>query len=321
MFVSESATSFANFVSTTQSRWVTHNPFWVEALDGSEGEIGYLVCESDLDGVIAAASYCDDGNSLVVGMTDPSGVVVADDAEPSDAFAAALQIATRLEEIAAQKSRRTILIKSSAVCAGGVRGIVAPISLAFDEAGYDQVSRSFYAIAGVEQAEVLNGVSSRVRTQISSAQRTFVGRSVETENDVAAVVQMYVAHSGQRGGHCPFTVDSLTRLSAPGLNLVSARLYTSTEDTSKLLGFSISVHDQISAEVFTWGSLDQAATAAHLTKFIVADTIQELAGRGYKVIEYGCRFDGPKYGGLTEFYRRMGGREIPGVWMHKEINP
>lgn len=298
---------------------MTHHPFWVEALDKAEGEIGYLVCESDLDGVVAAASYCDDGNFLVVGVTDPSGVVVADEAEPPDVYAAALQLATSLEEIAVQRSRRAVLVKSSAVCAGGVRGLVMPVSLAFDEAGYSQVSRSFYAIEGVERAGVLAGVSSRVRSQISSASRVFVGRCADSEQDVAAVVQMYAAHSGQRGGHCPFTVDSLTRLSAPGLNLTSARLYSSTEDTARMLGFSISVHDQTSAEVFTWGSLDQAATAAHLTKFIVADTIQELAGRGYGVIEYGCRFDGPEYGGLTEFYRRMGGREIPGVWMHKEI--
>lgn len=86
-----------------------------------------------------------------------------------------------------------------------------------------------------------------------------------------------------------------------------------------MLSFSISVHDTISTEVFTWGSLDQAATAGHLTKFIIADTIQDLAGQGYGVIEYGCRFDGLEHAGLTEFYRCMGGRVVPGVWMHKEI--
>ena len=300
---------------------MTHHPFWVEALDKAEGEIGYLVCESDLDGVVAAASYCDDGNFLVVGVTDPSGVVVADEAEPPDVYAAALQLATSLEEIAVQRSRRAVLVKSSAVCAGGVRGLVMPVSLAFDEAGYSQVSRSFYAIEGVERAGVLAGVSSRVRSQISSASRVFVGRCADSEQDVAAVVQMYAAHSGQRGSRCPFTVDSLTHLSAPGIDLASARLYCPEEDTSRMLGFSISVHDTISAEVFTWGSLDRAATAAHLTKFIIADTIQHLAGQGYGVIEYGCRLDGPEHAGLTEFYRCMDGRVVPSVWIHKEVLP
>ena len=86
-----------------------------------------------------------------------------------------------------------------------------------------------------------------------------------------------------------------------------------------MLGFSISVHDTISAEVFNWGSVDQEATAAHLTKFIIADTIQDLASQGYGVIEYGYRFDSPEHAELTEFYRCMGGRAVPGVWMHKEI--
>lgn len=319
MFVSESVTNYVNFMSTTRSRWVAHYPVWVEALDKKEGDIGYLVCESELNGVIAAASYCDDGDILVVGVTDPSGIVVADEAEPADVYAAALQLATKMEEIAVQRSRSAILIKSSAVCAGGVRGLVIPVSLAFDEAGYSQVSRSFYVIEGVERTAVLAGVSSRVRSQISSASRIFLGRCVESEKDVAAVVQMYAAHSGQRGSRCPFTVDSLTHLSAPGIDLASARLYCPEEDTSRMLGFSISVHDTISAEVFTWGSLDRAATAAHLTKFIIADTIQHLAGQGYGVIEYGCRLDGPEHAGLTEFYRCMGGRAVPGVWMHKEI--
>ena len=133
------------------------------------------------------------------------------------------------------------------------------------------------------------------------------------------VVQMYAAHSGQRGSRCPFMVDSPTRLSAPGIDLASARLYCSKEDTSRMLGFSISVHDTVSAEVFNWGSLDQAATAAHLTKLIIADTIQDFAGQGYGEIKYGCRFDGPEHAGLTESYRCMGGRAVPGVWMHKEI--
>ena len=256
---------------------------------------------------------------LVVGVTDPSGIVVADEAEPADVYAAALQLATKMEEIAVQRSRSATLIKSSAVCAGGVRGLVIPVSLAFDEAGYSQVSRNFYVNEGVERTAVLSGVSSRVRSQISSARRTFLGRCVESEKDVAAVVQMYAAHSGQRGSRYPFTVDSLTHLSAPGIELVSARLSCSKEDTSRMLGFSISVHDTISAEVFNWGSLDRAATAAHLTKFIIADTIQHLAGRGYEVIEYGCRLDGPEHAGLSEFYRCVGGRAVPGVWMHKEI--
>lgn len=94
-----------------------------------------------------------------------------------------------------------------------------------------------------------------------------------------------------------------------------------------MLGFSISVHDTISTEASTWGSLDRAATAAtaataaHLTKFIIADTIQDLAGQGYGVIKYGCRLDGPEHAGLTEFYRCMGGRVVPSAWIHKEVLP
>lgn len=321
MILSSSADRYAAFVQTALGRWVTHHPSWVENVDSAEGEIGYLVCESESDEVLAAASYCDDGDILVVGVSDPSGIVVADNAEPPTVYSAALRLATGLEAVAAQRSRRAVLVKSSAVCARGVRGLVAPVSLAFDEAGFEQVRRSFYAVEPADPAGALAGVSSRVRTQISSARRVFIGRDADSERDLASVVRMYAEHSAQRGGHCPFTVESLVRLSAPELNLTSARVYSPVEDTSRLLGFSISVHEHASAEIFTWGSLDQAATKAHLTKFIVADTLQALAGRGYQVIEYGCRFDGPEYGGLTEFYRRMGGREIPGVWMYKEICP
>jgi len=151
-----------------------------------------------------------------------------------------------------------------------------------------------------------------------------VDRCVAPEKDVATVIQIHAAHNGQRGSHCPFTVDSLTRPSAPGIDLTFTRLYCPKEDTSRMLGFSISVHDTISTEASTWGSLDRAATAAtaaHLTKFIIADTIQDLAGQGYGVIKYGCRLDGPEHAGLTEFYRCMGGRVVPSVWIHKEVLP
>lgn len=152
-------------------------------------------------------------------------------------------------------------------------------------------------------------------------------RCVAPEKDVATVIQIHAAHNGQRGSHCPFTVDSLTRPSAPGIDLTFTRLYCPKEDTSRMLGFSISVHDTISTEASTWGSLDRAATAAtaataaHLTKFIIADTIQDLAGQGYGVIKYGCRLDGPEHAGLTEFYRCMGGRVVPSAWIHKEVLP
>lgn len=67
-------------------------------------------------------SVCDDGDILVVGVTDPSGIVVANEAEPVDIYAAALQLATKMEQIAVQRYRRVILVTSSAVCADGVRG-------------------------------------------------------------------------------------------------------------------------------------------------------------------------------------------------------
>ena len=67
-------------------------------------------------------SVCDDGDILVVGVTDPSGIVVADEAEPVDVYAAALQLATKMEEIAVQRYRRVIPVTSSAVCADGVQG-------------------------------------------------------------------------------------------------------------------------------------------------------------------------------------------------------
>ena len=67
-------------------------------------------------------SVCDDGDIRVVGVTDPSGIVVANEAEPVDVYAAALQLATKMEQIAVQRYRRVILVTSSAVCADGVRG-------------------------------------------------------------------------------------------------------------------------------------------------------------------------------------------------------
>ena len=48
-------------------------------------------------------SVCDDGDILVVGVTDPSGIVVANEAEPVDVYAAALQLATKMEQIAVQR--------------------------------------------------------------------------------------------------------------------------------------------------------------------------------------------------------------------------
>ena len=54
-------------------------------------------------------------------------------------------------------------------------GLVIPVSPAFEEAGDNQVSRSFYATEGGERTGVLADVSSRVRSQIYNAGRGYGG--------------------------------------------------------------------------------------------------------------------------------------------------
>ena len=86
-----------------------------------------------------------------------------------------------------------------------------------------------------------------------------------------------------------------------------------------MLDFSISMNDATSPEVFTWGSLDQATTTAHLTKFINSATIQDFTVQGYGVIDHEYRFVDPEHAGPTKFYRCMDGRAVPDVWIHKEV--
>ena len=86
-----------------------------------------------------------------------------------------------------------------------------------------------------------------------------------------------------------------------------------------MLDFSISMNDATSPEVFTWGSLDQATTTAHLTKFINSATIQDFTVQGYGAIEHEYRFVDPEHAGPTKFYRCMDGRAVPDVWIHKEV--
>ena len=137
--------------------------------------------------------------------------------------------------------------------------------------------------------------------------------------DVATVVHVYATHSEQQCSRHPFTGDSLARLSTPEIDPTSAQIYCSKEDTSRMLDFSISMNDATSPEVFTWGSLDQATTTAHLTKFINSATIQDFTVQGYGVIEHEYRLVGPEHAGPTKFYRCMDGRAVPDVWIHKEV--
>ena len=137
--------------------------------------------------------------------------------------------------------------------------------------------------------------------------------------DVATVAHMYAAHNEQQCSRHPFTGDSLVLLSTPGIDPTSAQIYCSKEDTSRMLDFSISMNDATSPEMFTWGSLDQATTTAHLTKFINSATIQDFTVQGYGVIEHEYRFVGPEHAGPTKFYRCMDGRSVPDVWIHKEV--
>ena len=137
--------------------------------------------------------------------------------------------------------------------------------------------------------------------------------------DAATAAHMYAAHSERRGSRHPFTGDSLVLLSTPGIDPTSAQIYCSKEDTSRMLDFSISMNDATSPEVFTWGSLDQATTTAHLTQFINSATIQDFTVQGYGVIEHEYRFVGPEHAGPTKFYRCMDGRSVPDVWIHKEV--
>ena len=48
-------------------------------------------------------------------------------------------------------------------------------------------------------------------------------------------------------------------------------------------------------------------------------TLHDLSMAYVQVSADSCRLDGPEHAGLTESYRRMDGRAVPGVWMHKEM--
>ena len=50
-------------------------------------------------------------------------------------------------------------------------------------------------------------------------------------------------------------------------------------------------------------------------------TLHDLSMVYVQVSADSCRLDGPENAGLTEFYRCMGGRVVPSVWIHKEVLP
>lgn len=298
---------------------MTNTQEWLSSVDSLVGGTGYLTAVDDLLGPVASVAYCDDGNMLVVGVSDPSGVVLADHASYPLLYEACRRLGTELTYLADDLGRRGVLIKTSAMVRGGVRGINAAQAIAFDEVGFEQVQRSFY-VASPDTYPM--NVSSRTKTQINAAARKFQGADVLGDREWEMLLELYLSHSDAKGTTVAFNMDNVKELTRRKDSLISGRLYFPRGSESHAVGYSICIGDPngIAAEIFTWGSLDSMAIKGHVTKLIVSDSIEALFRRGYRLVEYGCRFDGPRYGGLTEFYRRLGGREVPGVWIFKGLD-
>ena len=317
--ISTDLASYEIVVGKSSNRWVTSSREWIDLVDSFNGQVECATVDSDLNGPVAAASYVDDGNLIVSGIVDPAGVFYADDAEPADVYNASIVLAEHLRQVAARRDRAGVLIKLSATTISGFRGIDTALALAFDESGYSQSRRSFFGVRPVPEFDCLSGMSERFRTQVSAAGRLFRGKAATSADDLRSVLELYSEHANAKRTQMPFEADSFITLCRGEAPIMSARLY-SIEGSADAIGYSISLHEGRGAELFSWGSVSPEATSKHLTKYIVADTVRDLATQGYSAIEYGCRFDGPVYGGLTEFYRRLGGEETAGVWMFKEIH-
>lgn len=306
------------------TRWITSSPDWIAALDSMVGQVHYIVVNDPLDGPLAGVSATDDGQFLVVGANDPSGILFNPNLTPPGVYRTAKYIGEELLRLARTKKLKGVLIKQSATTTRGPRRLDSSIVFAFDDLGFNQVSRSFYALIN-KGATSFDGLSARVATQIRSARRVFGSTPASSVSDWEVIVDLYSNHASARGRRCPFTpgnIVGLTRQSETKENEVLAgRYYYRLENPAKPIGFSISCLGGSAAEVYTWGSLDWEATSQHLTKFIVYDTVSDLFTQGFEFVEYGCRFDSAEFAGLTEFYRRLGGVEVPAHWLYKELAP
>jgi hypothetical protein len=293
--------------------WYTQAKEWVEVVETCFGAPLSIEIVDDIAGVRASALFVDVGDILLCGAADPSGIHLDPDLSDPERFNGLKLLASAAIKEAKLRGLRGALIKQSVLCGGGVRRIDPVQVLALNEAGFTTVSRTFFCY-DAEMKPLASHLSPRLRTHVNGASSRYAYREAQTADDLSEFLSILQEHARSKSQNMPFSVQTLESLRR-SLGVVPL-LYL---DQGRTVGFSLSFQFGDASEIYAWGSIDPVATADHLTKYIVYSTASKLL-ESTQVVEFGCQFDANEFRGLTEFYRRFGGREVPALWAWAEAS-
>ena len=306
------------FTADHPDGWVSHCRTWCLRVDAAHGATDESLAVVDRVGVVRAlVPLVRDVTRrvLVSGITEPSGPLLDQHLAAEDRTATWTMIGSAVRDLATS-TRSAVVIKLPVLCRTGARE-QGPDEKALAALGYATQHRDFFQLElHRDRLELWECVSPRVRTQIRAAERECRIVQADGRAQLRLLTWAYSVHAATKGQLPSVTAEDLAALRveerSAGLQTVAMLGYAGPE----LLGFALAFGVGSAATLFAWGAVG-GGPSGQLSKFLVWEMLMALKDRGFQSVEYGGAVLGdPRFHGLTEFYRRFGGRTHAATWAY-----
>lgn len=305
-----------SFVAEHPYAWFTHERQWCSVVDSAAGagDLSFGVYDGALLRAVVPCTLVMRGGSpplLVSGLLEPAGVLV-DSTLSADRFLPLWQVVDAwVTELAQRTGADSVLFRFPVLGRSGHRPALPDWRMQSIGTTWRVVTRDFYCMdLSGPQERLFRAVSSRMRSQINSAARECELYEARSDEDMADLYQIYHAHAAAKG------TQVLPREHLE--QLIHSKLVRTHALIARWAGtpaaFAITLGSGPAATLFAWGSVPEFQRS-QVSKYVVWQSLMFLKERGYSMVEYGGAMPAASgYGGLTEFYRRLGGQVLATSW-------
>lgn len=310
------------FVADHPYAWFTHERQWCVEVDAAAGagDLSFGVYDGESLRAVVPCTLVrrDDSPPLLVsGVLEPAGVL-ADPALPDDQFPPLWRaLDSRLTDLAQDTGATSALFRFPVLGRHGHRAALLDRLTRSIGTGWRVVSRDFYCMdLRLPRETLFRAVSSRMRGQINRALRECDLHEVRSAEDMSHLYRIYHAHAAAKGTQVlpREHLERLIRSEAVRTHALIAR-WAGTP-----AAFAITLGSGPSATLFAWGSVPELQRS-QVSKYVVWQSLMFLKEHGYSMVEYGGAMPaGSGYDGLTEFYRRLGGRLLAITWLYRRFS-
>lgn len=310
--------AWTELTSSTSGAWLSHTRAWYEAVERADPATracwrAIVDRRGRALAIVPAAVSAMAPGILLSGLFEPSGPLLREDIEADLVGPVAEQILQILEDIAYATRSHHVQIKFPSVCGAGLG--VRPTEF------LTRARLNRYAPVETETFAALQECSlrpsARAVTQLRRASEHCQVVLADEPHTIDLALELHHSHSHRKQAWY-LKGSALRALQRDRDNEVHLFL---VKVDGKPAGFALGLGYRRAATLQSWG-VEHWALPHHAAKRVVVDAVRYLLQRGASVVECGGVPDVPgPHDGLTEFYRRLGGRRIPALHLERHNAP